>query len=153
MVEAPEYSRNSQYAIERVEHVDGNARIELSDTDTTLSRGTVGAVEGDVLVSPTDFPFTWTRHYYVEGERGNEYFNGRLTLRNEDSGARTTVTDTDGGRRLTVADASGFDPGDTFVVLDIKAGDEFRVPNSVEIRREDGSYSVDAAANVETNAR
>ena len=153
MVEAPEYSRNSQYAIERVEHVDGNARVELSDTDTTLSRGTVGAVEGDVLVSPTDFPFTWTRHYYVEGERGNEYFNGRLTLRNEDSGARTTVTDTNGGRRLTVADASGFDPGDTFVVLDIKAGDEFRVPNSVEIRREDGSYSVDAAANVETNAR
>lgn len=149
LVDAPEYSRNSQYEIESVEREGEYTRIRLTDTDMSLSRGTVETVEdGNVLLSPADFPMTWTRSHYVEGERGNEYFDGRLTVVNLETGARTTVTDADGGRRLTVADASGFSSGDTFVVLDVKAGDDVSVPLSVEVRRTEDGYDVDAPDDV-----
>lgn len=69
---------------------------------------------------------------------------------NLDNGTRTTVTNVHGDcRRLTLADASGFDEGDTFVILDVKAGDEVSVPLSVEVRRtDDGDYAVDAPDDV-----
>lgn len=148
LIDAPEYARNSQYEIADIASTETGATIELTDTDLTLSRGTVDAIEDDnVLVSPTDFPLTWTRAHYAEG-RGNEYFDGRLTVVNEETGVRTTIIDADGDRRLTVADASGFSVGDTFRVVDIKVGDRVEIPLSAHLRRTETGWTVDGPGDV-----
>jgi hypothetical protein len=42
-----------------------------------------------------------------------------------------------------------FDKQDNFVILDAKKGDTAEISLSVEIRREDGEYTVDAPDNVD----
>lgn len=156
LVDAPEYTRNSQYEIDHVESDGDSARIRLTDTDIELGRGTVEAIEdGNVLVSPTRFPFVHTRAHYAEDTEptGNTYFDGRLTAVNLETGEQTTVTNAGSDyRRLTVEDATGFERGDTFAIFDIKEGDAVSVPMSAElVRVEGGSYVLDAPEDVVGN--
>jgi hypothetical protein len=159
LVDAPEYTRNSQYEVDHVETDGDRSRVHLMNTDMQLARGTVEAVEdGNVVLSPTRFPFLRNWALYTDGKydvenTGNTYFDGRLTAVNLDTGAQTTVTNAHGDyRRLTLGDANGFSKGDTFALYDIKTGDEVEVPLSAELRESaDGSYDVDAPDDVVVN--
>ena len=157
LVDAPEYTRNSQYEIDSVDSDGHRSRIRLADTDLEVARGTVEAIEDDVIVSPTWIPYVRNWALYSSDEHdfedtGNTYLDGRLTVTNLDTGAQTTLTNAHGDyRRFTLDDTSGFSEGDTFAIYDIQAGDEVTVPLSAELRSDGDSLDIDAPDDIVVN--
>jgi hypothetical protein len=150
LVDADEYSHNSQFQIESVASEGDSSRVFLADTEFDITRATVGAKPGpDVLESPPELPLVHTEPKYNQGPGASDYFDGKMAV-NPDTGEWTTVENVGGDyRRIEVADGSIFAENDRVVIIDVKAGDTASLPTSVEVRREDGEYVVNAPDEVD----
>ncbi|MWG33831.1 heparinase II/III family protein [Halomarina oriensis] len=147
LLDHPDYSHNSPYRIERVESIDGGSRVVLEELTIALSRGSITSVEGNTAMGPTEFPFTHTEGPQEEDD-ANEYFDGKQLATSD--GDVTTIENTEPSYTdLTVTDTTGLSKGDTFRVLDVKAGDTATLPSSVQVRRVDGAWTVSANSDVD----
>lgn len=135
LVDAPEYSHNTPYAIERVVRENAHDRVFLSPSTLVLARGQLAGVpDGNALPNLVDLPFA--RNVTRAGP--NNYFDGKLVV---GSGGGSAVIERVASNyaRLIVDDASGFSDGDDLTIYDVKAGDTVSIPITVTVVRQEAS--------------
>ncbi len=124
-IDRPGYSHNSPY---RVVRADSDGTLTLG-SDFVIARGFVGDARPDrpdAIANIVPFPKATTVARLPCG-----YFRGKL-VRNERTGAVTTVLDVDADQRtVRVRDPGLFSRRDSFVILDVREGDEISVPSVV----------------------